>query len=213
MITSLTEQDLIDFERNIAARFDRKEIKSPIHLASNTEKYLIEIFKEIKSNDYVVCTWRSHYQSLLKGVSKERLTEEIIAGHSIGLNFPEHRILSSGIVGGNYGIAVGLALSIKLKKEKDIVYCWSGDGGAETGAFYEAYKYSIGHDLPIVFIIESNGLSVCSPVYEPWGINKCSYIPKYPKISGLYKNKKKKIYYYEYKSDYCHAGTKTRVQF
>ena len=33
-----------------------------------TKRKIIEVFKKIKTKDWVFCSWRSHYQCLLKGV-------------------------------------------------------------------------------------------------------------------------------------------------
>ena len=60
--------DLINFENDIANSFNEGKIRSPIHLYSNNEEFLIKFFKKIKKNDWIFCSWRSHYQCLLKGV-------------------------------------------------------------------------------------------------------------------------------------------------
>ena len=33
-------------------------------------------FKKVKKQDWVFCSWRSHYQCLLKGVPKNKVKEE-----------------------------------------------------------------------------------------------------------------------------------------
>ncbi len=109
-----------------------------------------------------MCSWRSHYQCLLKGVPRQELKAEIMAGHSITLCFPRYRVLSSAIVGGIIPIAVGTALGIKRRGERARVHCFMGDMTAETGIAHEAIKYSTNHQLPIRFIVEDNGKSVCT---------------------------------------------------
>ena len=66
-------KDLINFENDIADTFNQGKIKAPIHLYSDNEKFLINFFKKIKKDDWVFCSWRSHYQCLLKGVPKDIL--------------------------------------------------------------------------------------------------------------------------------------------
>ena len=75
----MDKQKLIAFENKIADLFNKAKIRAPIHLYSNNEDQMIKIFKKIKKNDWVFCSWRSHYQCLLKGVSEKILTKEIIA--------------------------------------------------------------------------------------------------------------------------------------
>ena len=103
----ITKQDLIDFETDIAESFNSGQIRAPVHLYDGNEDYLINIFKNIHEDDWIFCTWRSHYQCLLKGVPAKTLKRDILAGKSITLCYPEHRIYSSAIVTGSIPIATG----------------------------------------------------------------------------------------------------------
>ena len=63
---------LIEFETKIGNLFNEGKIAAPIHLYSGNEDQTIDIFKEIDiENDWVCCTWRNHYQGLLKGIPPE----------------------------------------------------------------------------------------------------------------------------------------------
>ncbi len=204
MIKNFSKNDLIKFEDNIANLFNKGLIKAPIHLYSGNEKDIIKVFKKINKNDWVLCSWRSHYQCLLKGVPEKKLTKKIIEGKSISLCFPEYKIFSSAIVGGVIPIAVGIALSLKLNnKSKNKVYCFVGDMTSETGIFHECYKFSKNFKLPIKFVIEDNGLSVCTNTRKTWGLKNLTYENKSDPM----------IIYYKYKSKYPHAGAGMRVQF
>ena len=138
----MNEKKLIEFEDDIANLFNQGKIRSPIHLYSGNEKFLINLFKKIKKNDWAFCSWRSHYQCLLKGVPPKKVKNEIINGKSISLCFIEHKIYSSAIVGGVLPIALGLAVSLKRKKSKNKVYCFVGDMTSETGIAHECIKFS-----------------------------------------------------------------------
>ena len=94
------------------------------------------------------CSWRSHYQCLLKGVPPEKVRDEILAGRSISLCFPEYRVVSSAIVGGILPIAVGIALGLKRRNEPGRVHCFMGDMTSETGIAHECIKYSFNHGSP-----------------------------------------------------------------
>lgn len=198
-----TKQELINFENKIGTIFNNKKIKAPIHLYNGNEDKIIKIFKKIKKRDWVMCSWRSHYQCILKGVPEKLLEKKIIEGKSISLCFPEYRIFSSAIVGGIIPIAVGIALAIKKKKLEDKVYCFMGDMTSETGIAHESIKFSINHKLPIKFIIEDNNLSVCTDTRRVWGQKNLTY--------QKYKNKI--ITYYKYKNKYPHSGAGKRIEF
>lgn len=199
----MDKQKLIAFENKIADLFNKAKIKAPIHLYSNNEEQMIKIFKKIKKNDWVFCSWRSHYQCLLKGVSEKILTKEILAGKSISLCFPKHKIYSSAIVGGILPIATGVAFSNKIQKIKSKVFCFVGEMTAETGIMHECLKFSKNKNLPIHFIIEDNSKSVCTDTRKTWSMKKLSFEGK----------KDKFITYYKYSLKYPHAGAGKRVQF
>ena len=146
MKTKHTIESLRAFEQRVVDSFKNKEIRAPVHLYYGNEEGMIKIFGYVQLQDWVFCSWRSHYQCLLKGVPEDELMDEIKKGHSISLNFPKYNIFSSAIVGGNIPIAVGVAYGNKLKNINSHVWCFIGDMTAETGTFYENWKYSINYD-------------------------------------------------------------------
>ena len=165
----MTPEELIAFETEIAEVFNAGKIRAPVHLYSGNEAQMIEVFRDVKPEDWVMCSWRSHYQCLLKGVPREEVKAEILAGRSISLCFPEYRVVSSAIVAGILPIAVGMALGIKRQGEQARVHCFMGDMTAETGmAFMNASSIPTNHQLPIRFIVEDNGKSVCTDTRETW---------------------------------------------
>lgn len=201
----VTKQVLIDFETDIGNRFNNKEIRAPIHLYAGNEDQIIKVFERIDiKKDWVCCTWRNHYQALLKGVPQDLLREKILAGKSMVMNLPEYKFVCSSIVGGIPSIATGLALAAKLKNTSEHVWCWTGDMSKETGAWHEAYKYSVNHKLPITFVVEDNELSVLTPTQEIWGTTG----QHWSWYEGL------NLIVYKYKNNkYPHAGAGMRVQF
>lgn len=215
MIINYKKQDLINFEEKITNLFSNKKIKAPIHLYDGCEVQMIDIFSDyIDEDDWCCCSWRSHYQSLLKGVPEEEITEAICAGKSISLCFPKQRVISSAIVGGILPIAVGIAMGIKLKGEKHKVVCWMGEMTSETGAAHECIKYSLNHNLPIRFILEDNGKSVCTPTLPVWGMERLTYSPDETTEPNKVYEINSKVLYYKYESKYPHAGVGgARIQF
>lgn len=208
----VSKNNLIEFEREIGDVFNKGLIKAPIHLYDGNEELMIEIFKDIDiENDWVCCTWRNHYQALLKGIPKELIKETIMSGKSMVMNLPEYKFVCSSIVGGIPSVAAGIAFAIKLQGKTNRVWCWVGDMSAETGAFHEAYKYSLNHDLPITFIVEDNKKSVCTPTPSIWG-REVPYFLEKEYTGGVLKQKN--LYYYQYSNEkYPHAGAGMRVQF
>jgi TPP-dependent pyruvate/acetoin dehydrogenase alpha subunit len=198
----LTKEQLVAFETDIANCFNNAMIKAPVHLYDGNEEQMINIFKDIQSEDWIFCTWRSHYQCLLKGVPQEQVKQDILNGKSITLCYPEYNIYSSAIVTGNIPIATGVALDIKRKGGTNHVWCFVGDMTSETGTFFENWKYAVNHDLPITYVIEDNEKSVCTDTKATWNSNELYFAKE-----------TRKIIYYKYETKYPHAGAGQRIQF
>ena len=164
-------QGLIDFENDIKELFIAKEIRSPVHLSCGNESHLIEIFKEIGPKDWVVSSHRSHYHALLKGIPEHLVRKQILRGQSMHLSFKEYNFFASSIVGGIAPIAVGIAMGLKGNR----VWCFLGDMAYHMGLVSESIRYAKGHNLPVCFVVEDNGLSVGTPTKEVWG---CEDLPE-----------------------------------
>lgn len=158
----LTEQ-LIAFERDIASEFDAGNIHAPVHLSGGNEQQLIDIFRDVRPTDWVCSTHRSHYHALLKGIPPAEVKRQIMAGRSMFISSPEHRFLSSAIVGGMLPIACGLAYA------GERVWCFVGDMCASTGAFQDAERFAECRGLKLYLVVEDNGLSTNTPTLQAWG--------------------------------------------
>ena len=159
----MTAEELIAFEADIAREFDAGKIHAPVHLSGGNEQQLIDIFREVKATDWVCSTWRSHYHALLKGIPPAEVKRQIMAGRSMFISSPEHRFISSAIMGGMLPIACGLAYA------GERVWCFVGDMCASIGAFEDAKVYVGCNNLGVEFVIEDNGLSTNTPTVDAWG--------------------------------------------
>lgn len=167
----MTKEEMIAFEEDIKRIHITGAIKAPVHLTGGNEDELIGIFKDVEPEDWVFSTHRSHYHALLKGIPPEWLKKEILEGRSIGIYNAEYHFFSSAIVGGALPIALGMAMALQRTQTEGVVWVFVGDMAAETGIFHEVTKYARRHDLPIIFVIEDNGLSVNTPTQEVWGVD------------------------------------------
>ena len=200
---SWTVESLKAYETKIADLFNNGAIRAPVHLSDGNEAPLIELFSKVQPEDWVFCSWRSHYHCLLKGVKPQTLESAILEGRSIALCFSDFNLYSSAIVGGQIPLAVGAALSIKLGDKKAHVWCFIGDMTSETGMAQTAIRYSEKHDLPITFVVEDNGISVLTETRKVWN----SQTLRFEEMESS------KVVSYQYQSTYPHAGAGVRVQF
>jgi len=194
----LTKEELIAFEDKIVNHWENAKIRGPVHLSNGNEEQLIEIFKRIKTTDWVFSTWRSHYHALLKGIDPATIEQDILAGKSITICNLDNKFYSSAIVGGTLSIALGVAQAIKDNGSDEKVWCFIGDMSFESGIFYEVHKYARNFNLPLYFIVEDNAVSTNTPTVATW--NHKRDIPE-------------DVIWYEYKSKFPHYGTGKWVVF
>jgi TPP-dependent pyruvate/acetoin dehydrogenase alpha subunit len=193
----VTAQELCTFEEEIAQLFTDKKIPAVTHLCGEAYDELVEIFKGIRPNDWVLGTWRSHCHCLLKGVPKDELKASILAGNSVALCFPRYRVLCSAIVCGALPIAVGIAMAIKRRGEDSRVHAFLGDMASTMGIAHECMQYAEGHSLPIQFWIENNQKSAQTDTLAVWGLRALPRVPAF-----TYERKK-----------YLHAGANRWIKF
>ena len=198
----MKRQDLIDFEKEIANEFEGGLIRSPIHLSGGNEDQLIDIFENIRASDWVFSTHRSHYHALLHGIPPDEVMRQILDGHSMSIKSEEHRFFTSSIVGGILPLALGVAFANKRNETGDHVYCFIGDMASTMGIFYECHHFAVGHDLPITFIIEDNGMSTDTPTADAWGQDMTIDAWGWEKVIK-----------YNYKRTWPHCGTGKHVEF
>ena len=65
-----------------------------------------------------------------------------------------------GLVGTWVPMSVGVAMADKLRKKGTVTVTFFGDGAANEGAVHEAMNLAGARRLPIVFLLENNGMAV-----------------------------------------------------
>lgn len=76
-------------------------------------------------------------------------------------------------LGPQMGIADGIALAHKLRKENKCTAVFTGEGATSEGDFHESINVAAVWDLPVIFIIENNGYGLSTPTHEQY---KCKQL-------------------------------------
>jgi pyruvate dehydrogenase E1 component alpha subunit len=161
-------------EKKIAELYHEQEIRCPVHLSIGQEAIAVGVCQNLNRKDKIVTAHRSHAHYLAKGGSLKKMISELYgkySGCAKGLGGSMHLVdFSVGvyaaipIVGSSIPIGVGIAWANKLKRNKNIVVAFFGDGATEEGVFLESLDFSALHDLPIIFVCENNEYSVYSHI-------------------------------------------------
>ena len=202
----ITKQDLIYFEDDMRVLWESGHIHCPHHFCGGNEDVLIKYFTDhFVPGDWIFSTHRNTYHWLLATGDKEFLREQILKkNNSMHIIDLSRHFVSTAIVGGNVGLAVGVAKAIKLAGQVNRVHCFVGDGACDQGWFWEALRYAIGFDLPITFIIENNNRSVTTTIEQRWG-------EKDREMQELWDTPK--VFYYHYAPIFPHVGTGVQIQW
>lgn len=168
-------------EETIAERYSEQKMRCPTHLSIGQEGIASGVCVNLTDEDIVLSTHRAHAHYLAKGGSLNSMIAEIYGketGCSKGKGGSMHLIDkscgffgSTAIVGNTIPVAVGVALSQKIRNSESICCVFFGDGAVEEGVFYEAANFAALKKLPILFVCENNLYSVYSPlnVRQPVG--------------------------------------------
>jgi 2-oxoisovalerate dehydrogenase E1 component len=71
-------------------------------------------------------------------------------------------------LGPQLGVADGIALANKLKKNGKITAVFTGEGATSEGDFHEALNIAAVWELPVMFVIENNGYGLSTPTHEQY---------------------------------------------
>ena len=162
------------FEERIIELYPEQEIRTPVHLCIGQEAIAAGVCHHLKKEDYIFTNHRCHGHCIAKGMGLSSIMAELYGkktgackgkGGSMHLSDPDYGVLAtSAIVGGGIALSVGAALSLKLKKSKNIAVVFFGDGAVDEGAFYESLNFAALKKLPILFVCENNFYATNSPV-------------------------------------------------
>jgi len=154
------------FEEKIVDVYCDQDMKTPVHLYIGQEAVAAGVCANLRREDYVFSTHRSHGHYLAKGGDMKGLMAELYGrrtgcsrgkGGSMHVVDPEVGVCgSTAIVGGNIPLSVGAALASVMQKTKRVAVSFFGDGAADEGAFHESLNFAALKKLPVVFVCENN---------------------------------------------------------
>jgi pyruvate dehydrogenase E1 component alpha subunit len=154
------------FEERCAEAYALGRIGGFCHLYIGQEAVGTGAIAALRSDDFVITTYRDHGQALARGLAPRTVMAELF-GRSDGcargkggsmhlfdrnLNF----LGGHGIVGGHVPLAAGVGFAIKYRGGDQVCLCFMGESVVNTGAFHEALNMAALWKLPVVFLIENN---------------------------------------------------------
>jgi TPP-dependent pyruvate/acetoin dehydrogenase alpha subunit len=163
------------FEEKAAELYARGLVHGTIHSSQGQEAVAVGAVSALNDDDYMTITHRSHGQAIARGLSVDAALAELMGrstGCSGGVGGSMHLIdVSRGllgsfaIVGAGIPVAVGAALSAKLRGSGQVSVAFFGDGAVAIGSFHEAVNMAAVWKAPVIFLVENNLYGQFSPIH------------------------------------------------
>lgn len=104
----------------------------------------------------------SQWQGKANGFTKGR-------DRSFHFGTQEYKIIGMiSHLGPQLGVADGIALAHKLRKEGKVTAVFTGEGATSEGDFHEALNIAAVWELPVLFVVENNGYGLSTPTNEQY---------------------------------------------
>jgi pyruvate dehydrogenase E1 component alpha subunit len=154
------------FEEKVFELYGQNLIPGTIHLYAGEEAVAVGVCSALDKVDYITSTHRGHGHCIAKGADLKRTMAEILGkrtGYCKGKGGSMHiadfsigMLGATAVVGAGLPIAVGAALSAKLRESHQVVACFFGEGASNQGTFHESLNLASAWKLPVVFVCENN---------------------------------------------------------
>lgn len=155
------------FEERAEELFALGKVHGTMHLSIGQEATAMGVSSALRQGDYLLNTHRGHGHCLAWHDSDVNLMMAEFMGREAGYcrgrggsmhiaNVATNNLGANGIVGGGLPLAVGVGLSIKLRKTDQVCAVIFGDGASNEGAFHESMNMASIWNLPVVYVCENN---------------------------------------------------------
>jgi pyruvate dehydrogenase E1 component alpha subunit len=154
------------FEERAGEMYAKAKVGGFLHLAIGEEATIVGAVRALRTDDYLISTYRSHGHALARGTSPDAVMAELFGretgcskgrGGSMHMFDAERRFMGGyGIVGGNLPLAAGFGMASDYLGTGDATLCVFGDGASNQGTFGETMNLAALWRLPVVFMVTNN---------------------------------------------------------
>ncbi|QLE02618.1 dehydrogenase [Galbibacter sp. BG1] len=136
-----------------------------VTLALRKEEYILPMHRNLgvfTSRNIPLHRLFSQWQGKANGFTKGR-------DRSFHFGTQEYKIVGMiSHLGPQLGVADGIALAHKIRKENKVTAVFTGEGGTSEGDFHEALNIASVWSLPVLFCVENNGYGLSTPTHEQY---------------------------------------------
>ncbi len=183
------------FEDRVQELFMEGLVQGTTHLGQGQEGVCVGAIAALGPADHLTITYRGHGHALARGMSAEVAFAEIMGraggccggvGGSMHLTDMSLGLLGSfAIVGAGLPVAVGAAMSSKLRGTGGVAMTFCGDGATNIGTFHESLNIAAVWRAPVVFVVENNLYGEYSRIRETTPIDDLAERARSYAIPGI----------------------------
>jgi 2-oxoisovalerate dehydrogenase E1 component len=158
------------FERALLRLFGEGQVSGTTHTCLGQEYVPVALAPLLRQDDFVFSNHRGHGHYLALTGDATGLLAEVMgrAGATCGgVGGSQHvytgRFLSTGVQGESLPVATGAALHRRQLGAGGLALAFTGDGTWGEGAVYEALNMASLWRLPLVVVVENNGIAQTTP--------------------------------------------------
>lgn len=154
------------FDERVQELYMEGIVPGTVHLSQGEEAVSVGAVSALEARDYLTVTYRCHGQTLARGINMDAAFAELMGRetgccHGLGgsMHLADYSLGLLGafaIVGAGLPVAVGAAMSAKLRADGRVAMTFCGDGAVNIGTFHEAVNMASIWKLPVVFVVENN---------------------------------------------------------
>ena len=139
------------------------------HVSAGQEPCAVGVIPHLRDDDWCGTGHRSHHVAVARGISGKGMTAEMLGkvtglcrgyGGHMHLFDKSKNFSTTGIVAEGMPMALGAALSYKMRGRDNVAAVFVGEGAANQGAFHETLNMAGLWRLPLITIIEDNSWGV-----------------------------------------------------
>ncbi len=183
------------FEEKVQELFMTGQVQGTTHLCQGQEAVSVGAIAAMRPGDVQTNTYRGHGEALALGMEPAVAFAEMMgrsAGGSKGvggsmhlIDFSKGNIGANAIVGAGIPIALGAAMSFKIRKQPHVALSFFGDGATNIGTFHESLNMASVWQAPLVMIIANNLYAEYSPLRDTTPIDDLARKADPHQIPGL----------------------------
>src|SRR5262245_35838890 len=175
--------------REIETRIERKlyrqgKIVGGVYVGRGQEAIAVGSAIQLEKEDCICPSHRDMGAYLIRGISPRLIFAQYM-GRKTGVTKGKDANMHMGdmsksivafvsMLADTIPVAAGIALTYKIRKQKNVVLCYFGDGATSRGDWHEGLNLASVQKVPVIFICNNNQYAYSTPIEKQMAVKDIS---------------------------------------